>query len=71
MGNQAWVSGTITGKDFTGLDVLTTVVDNGTSNNDTPDQMSFSYIGTGIDCQAAPQFPLQLLDLTRGQVMVM
>jgi len=70
IGNQAWVSGTIKGGDFDGLDVLTTVVDNGTSQNDPADQMSFSYIGTGIDCNAAPNFNLQLLTVSTGQVKV-
>jgi hypothetical protein len=65
IGNQAWVSGTITqgwfdpfgtGEriDLAGFDVVTSVIDNGTSANDPPDQISFSLPGFEIDCYEAP-----------------
>ena len=73
VGNQAWVSGTITsggvpGFDFTGLPVITRVRDNGTSANDPPDQISFSFIGNPTPCTAQPN--LILLAMTDGQVKV-
>jgi hypothetical protein len=54
-GNRVWVSGVITSGRFTdpdtgevfdlaGLDVFTSVQDNGTSANDPVDQISFSFI---------------------------
>jgi hypothetical protein len=72
-GNDAWVSGEITeGRvgdvDLAGLDVVTRVRDNGTSANDPPDQISFSFIGFGIPCTAQPDFAL--LDAPEGQVIV-
>ncbi|MGH7613926.1 MAG: hypothetical protein ACREMW_07800, partial [Gemmatimonadales bacterium] len=73
IGNQAWVSGVITHSripGLAGLDAVTTVVDNGRSANDPPDQISFSFIGAGIDCNAAPAFPLQLISVPQGQVTV-
>ena len=74
IGNQAWVSGVITHTSSpffsVGQDVLTTVVDNGRSANDPADQISFSNIGTGIDCNAAPAFGLPLLSVPQGQVVV-
>src|SRR5437868_5131106 len=73
VGNQAWISGVITsggvpGVDFTGLPVITRVADNGTSANDPPDAISFSFIGNPAPCTAAP--PLPLLPMTDGQVNV-
>ena len=73
IGNQAWVSGTITsgntqGFDLTGLPVIARVVDNGRSANDPPDQITFSFVGDPTPCTAAPLF--DLLDKTRGQVTV-
>jgi hypothetical protein len=73
IGNQAWVSGVVTQSripGLVGLDVVTTVVDNGRSANDPADQISFSFIGTGIDCNAAPAFGLPLLSVPQGQVTV-
>jgi hypothetical protein len=73
-GNDAWVSGVITqGRigdvDLAGLEVLTRVRDNGTSANDPPDQISFSFIDTVLpDCTEQPD--LQLLDVPQGQVVV-
>lgn len=69
-GNQAWVSGTITTGPYAGQDIFTTVVDNGTSANDAPDQVYLSGFGAGIDCHAAPAFPLPLWNLIKGQVQV-
>ena len=73
-GNDAWISGVIThGRigdvDLAGLEVLTRVRDNGTSANDAPDQISFSFIDTVLpDCTTQPDLPL--LDTPQGQVMV-
>lgn len=74
-GNTAQVGGFITkgtdasGNDISGQYAVTFVVDNGTSANDTPDQMSFSYSGfdpaNGCNYSGFP-----LLDLTKGQVKV-
>jgi hypothetical protein len=73
VGNTAWVSGVITegtgfGIDLAGLDVVTEVQDNGTSANDPPDKISFSFIGFGIPCTSQPALPLG--DAPEGQVTV-
>jgi hypothetical protein len=73
VGNNAWVSGIITsgsfgGVDFTGLPAITRVADLGTSKNDPPDAISFSFIGVAVPCTAAP--PLPLFPMTAGQVKV-
>jgi hypothetical protein len=73
VGNQAWVSGTITsggvpGFSFVGLPVITRVADLGTSANDPPDAISFSFIGNPTPCTAQPN--LVLLAMTDGQVSV-
>jgi hypothetical protein len=73
VGNQAWVSGIVThgnfqGVDFTGQPVGTRVADFGTSHNDPPDAISFSFIGDPTPCTAAPPYPL--LPMTDGQVRV-
>jgi hypothetical protein len=63
--------GTALGVDVTGQRALTAIVDNGTSANDPPDQLSFSFFDTGpLSClQLVPQnFPL--FPLARGQVKV-
>jgi hypothetical protein len=73
-GNDAWISGVITqgrfdGIDLAGLEVLTRVRDNGTSANDPPDQISFSFIDTVLpDCTEQPDLPL--LDTPQGQVTI-
>jgi hypothetical protein len=79
-GNQAWVSGVITSGRFTdsetgevfdlaGLDVFTTVQDNGTSANDPVDRIGTSFIGLEIPC--TDQVNLEdLLDAPDGQVEV-
>jgi hypothetical protein len=73
VGNQAWISGTITsggvpGTDFAGLPVITRVADLARSANDGPDAISFSFIGNPTPCTAAPNFVL--LAMTDGQVSV-
>ena len=73
-GDDAWISGVITqgrfdGIDLAGLEVLTRVRDNGTSQNDPADQISFSFIDTELpDCTEQPDLLLQ--DTPQGQVMV-
>jgi hypothetical protein len=73
-GNDAWISGVIThgtfdGIDLAGLEVLARVRDNGTSANDPPDQISFSFIDTALpDCTEQPDLPL--LDTPQGQVKI-
>lgn len=74
IGNDAWISGVITqgrfdGIDLAGLEVLTRVRDNGTSENDPPDQISLSFIDTELpDCTEQLDLPLQ--DTPQGQVIV-
>jgi hypothetical protein len=62
-GNTAWIGGIIRGGDFNGQEVITEVQDNGTSTNDAPDLISFSFIGvpaqTCLTQPALPLFPLQ------------
>ena len=72
-GNDAWVSGVITkgklgGVDLAGQPVITRVRDNGTSNNDPPDQISFSFIGNSTSCLSQPNLPL--FAVPQGQVVV-
>jgi hypothetical protein len=79
-GNRAWVSGVITKGSFTdpetgevfdlaGLFVLTSVQDNGTSANDPPDQISFSFIDVELTpCREQPD--VDLFDAPEGQVTV-
>jgi hypothetical protein len=72
-GNQAWVSGVITkGKfgdvDLAGLPVVTRVRDNGASQNDPPDEISFSWIDIGLTCMDRPDLPLYAFP--QGQVAV-
>ncbi len=72
-GNQAVVGGVVTKGPFNvGTRALTSVVDNGTSANDPPDQLSFSFtgFGPGVGCGtiAPNQFPL--FNLAHGQVKV-
>ena len=74
-GNQAWIGGIIRsgstgvgGVDLSGLAALTRVVDNGTSANDAPDAISFTFIGLAVQCTAQPNLPL--FAMTGGQVTV-
>lgn len=72
-GNQAVVGGVVTNGSFdVGTRALTTVVDNGTSANDPPDQISFSFTGfdAEVGCDAFPPDAFPLFNLTRGQVKV-
>jgi hypothetical protein len=69
VGNEAWVSGVITNQQFAGLFALTRVQDNGTSANDPPDQISFTFVlANPVSCQTTPQLPL--FPLTGGEVKV-
>jgi hypothetical protein len=74
-GNQAWISGVATSAssaDFlVGRPVITRVVDNGTSANDPPDEISFSTfgdVGGTFNCHTRPN--LQLFPLSGGEVKV-
>ena len=73
-GTEAWVSGVITqGRiddfDLAGLPVATRVKDNGTSANDPPDQISWSWFGgDATSCTAHADYPL--FDVPKGQVKV-
>ena len=74
-GNQAWIGGIIRsgstgqgGVDLSGLTALTRVVDLGTSSNDAPDAISFTFIGLAVQCTAQPNLPL--FPMTGGQVTV-
>jgi hypothetical protein len=72
-GNDAWVSGVITRPaGFAGLPAITRVRDNGTSANDPPDQISFTFFPPAIDpditCNDQPDLPLN--DVNNGQVNV-
>jgi len=81
VGNGAVIGGVIThgfadGVDVSGQRALTAVVDNGTSANDAPDQMSFSFFPTGgttcNDLVPADFAGFGLLfPLARGQVNVL
>lgn len=71
-GNNAWIGGVITqgrigDTDLTGLRVVTRVQDNGTSANDPPDKISYSYF-SNVSCTT--QFNAPLLDSPEGQVKV-
>ena len=73
VGNGAVLGGIIThgsafGVDVSGLRAITAVMDNGTSANDLPDQISFSSIDDNSDCTALTPANFSLLVLTHGQV---
>jgi hypothetical protein len=74
-GNSAIIGGVITNgnEDISyaeGTRFVTMVVDNGTSANDDPDQISFSYgVGEGV-CGDFVGAAFPLLDLTAGQVVI-
>lgn len=82
--NFAIIGGVITQGNVGGVNVIgqravTAVVDNGTSTNDTPDQLSLSFIGAAAvqflgsaDCNALTPSAFQgfLFNLTNGQVTV-
>ena len=74
-GNQAWVSGVITHETISedgslvGLAISTRVKDNGTSANDSPDQISFSFMGgDAFICTDHPD--VGLFDAPQGQVNI-
>ena len=73
VGNQAWIGGVATDKNFDGLRVITMVEDNGTSVHDPRDQISFSWVdpasfGFSPNCLDAPDLPL--VPITNGEVKV-
>jgi hypothetical protein len=68
VGNQAWISGVVQGGPYDGEPTTTRVEDNGTSENDPPDQISFSIHPALRDCHAMR--PLPLFPLTGGEVKV-
>jgi len=75
VGNGAVVSGFIThgqegGVDVSGQYAATAVMDNGTSANDPPDQISFSIFPAGFDCNTFLPTQYPLFNLTTGQVKV-
>ncbi len=70
IGNQAWVSGVVTQSrqaGLVGLDAVTSVIDMGKT---APDSVSFTFTGSGIDCNAAPAFVFPLFPTPQGQVVV-
>jgi hypothetical protein len=72
--NEAWISGWITSggigdDDFTGLPFTTLVVDNGTSANQPPDQISSSHTGDPTPCSEMVPWD-NLFDIPQGQVTV-
>ena len=62
--------GTVGGFDVSGLRAITAVVDNGTSANDPPDQLSFSFFPTNTDCITLIPGNFPLFALAQGQVKV-
>lgn len=64
------IRGSIDGFDLAGTYAVTAMVDNGTSSNDVPDQISFSYTEMLADYCDYPRGQLELLDLRNGQVVV-
>ena len=77
-GNMAKIGGVITkgqfsdGYDLTGAYFFAVLKDNGTSNNDTPDEIGFSWLYTFDVCEYAEFFSYENanLALTRGQVTI-
>ena len=74
VGNGAVIAGVIThgiagGINVSGQRAITAVVDNGTSANDPPDQLSFSFFFDG-DCSSLTPGDFPLFDLAHGQVKV-
>ena len=72
IGNRAWVGGEVTQSEnpaWLGTRALTAVVDNGTSEQDPPDQISYSYVGYPSTLRCPPA-ALPLFPLTGGQVKV-
>ena len=72
LGNRAWMSGVITQSPdgtLNGLTAGTTVEDNGTSANDPPDRISYTYYGLGRTCHALYPW-MELFPLSGGEVKV-
>ena len=74
-GNEAWVSGPIkvASKDlaeFVGTTAFTRVRDNGSSANDPPDQISFTFFGFPPELDCEDKLDLPLFDLNNGEVKV-
>ena len=74
-GTGAVIGGVITHGNAAGVDVsgqraITAVVDNGTSANSTPDQLSFSIFPTALNCNLLVPQNLPLFPLAHGQVTV-
>jgi hypothetical protein len=72
-GNNAWISGVVTHSNVPGFPAgsfaITRVADNGTSANDPPDAISFTFIlPFAFSCQIRP--PLPLFPLQGGEVKV-
>ena len=72
-GQDAWASGWVThgsiaGADLEDFPVWVQVVDMGTSHNDTPDRISFSFIGDPTPCTDKPDFGT--FPVPQGQVKV-
>lgn len=75
VGNEAWLSGTIKVAsknlaEFVGTTAFTRVRDNGTSANDPPDQISFTFFGFPPDLDCEDMQDLPLFDLNNGEVKV-
>jgi hypothetical protein len=74
VGNEAWVSGTITqGRGFDGVDLAgvsfsTRVRDNGSSATQPPDEISNSHVGSDVSCLEQADFTLR--PTSQGQVVV-
>lgn len=74
-GNEAWVSGPIKVAstdlaEFVGTTAFTRVRDNGTSANDPPDQISFTFFGFDPELDCEDRLDLDLFDLNNGEVKV-
>lgn len=68
VGNEAWVSGIVTNGFRAGRTLNQRVVDNGTTANDAPDQVSGS--STRLDATCEDQPDKRLFDLKNGQVKI-
>jgi hypothetical protein len=71
-GNRAWIGGVVTkalNEALIGTRAFTEVEDNGTSANDPPDKISYSYAGYPVAYQCQ-HFVLPLFALSGGEVKV-
>jgi hypothetical protein len=72
LGNRAYIGGVVTQSPdgtLNGTRAYTAVVDNGTSANDPPDQISYSYAGLASTFRC-PALPVPLFPLSGGEVKV-